>query len=1153
MLLCLLLTILGLSCDPGNRSPIHAAKKPVPAVGITPSQDTLEAPLVRHLDTCQPPLVISTSHPSGRYCYNNNIYHITPPVTVPAGFWSPMVAYTADQGLFSTIECLFRDRDGYLWFGTDGGGVIRYDGNTFITYTTSHGLGKNSVRAIAQDNKGDLWFGSMAGGVSRYDGRRFTNYTLKDLGIDYWNNSVSSILVDSDNNIWFGTYGGGVSRYDGKKYTVFTHKDGLGWVCNGDCLGADVVLHMLEDRKGSIWFCMGGGGISHYDGKHFTNYSKEQGLGDNIVRRATKDHLGNIWFATAGGGATRFDGRSLSTFNTSNGLADNDVWDIQEDDQGHLWMGTYGGVSRYDGTSFTTFTTRNGLVDNTVSGIVQDKSGSLWFGTYGGGVNRYDRQAFTTFSAKEGFPNSIVTCIDEDSTGNMWFGAAGNGICRYDGRSITTFSTGQGIPFGFIESIKADRNNGLWIGTGGTGATRYDGRTFTTIDHTQGLSSGTVYCILHDRQGATWLSTDRGVNRYDGKTMTTFSKAQGLCHAEIFCMAEDRNGCIWLGSSNGGVSRYDGHKFTNYTSANGLASNEITDIHADKAGNIWIGSDGAGVTRYDGKTFLTFTTTDGLANDHIQSIAEDKKGVIWMGTNEGFCGITAFKNTNRLLPADTVLGNSVICDAYTPVFETYNFKNGYPVRNVRARTMFIDSKDIIWAGVGDLLLRFDRGAIRRDTTSPHLSITSLKINGKDVIWYGLQNGTHKRDTRQKKEDSLAMVNEELTTYGSLLGEAGIDTMCREFAGVSFDSIGRSYPVPYGLVLPYVHNNITFSFAAISPSRAAQVRYRYMLEGYDKEWGQLSDRTSATFGNMTEGTYTFKLQALNPDGVLSLPVTYTFKILPPLYRTWWAYGFYLVAIALGIYALLRWRTLQLRKEKERLEQVIVERTAEVVMEKTEVERQKKVADGLLVQKDILMKEIHHRVKNNLQVISTLLDLQLDNITDDNARKAISEGMGRIRSISLIHQQLYQGDEMAYIEFSRFAKDLMFQVSIVFNKPGQKIAFANALPKIMLDIDTAVPLGLILNELMTNSYKYAFPDGAHGSIFIHLHQENDSYRLSYKDSGPGLPADLDMNRSSTLGMMVIRDLSTQLGGGFSYDRETMTFIVRFKDAIERRKME
>jgi two-component system, sensor histidine kinase PdtaS len=206
--------------------------------------------------------------------------------------------------------------------------------------------------------------------------------------------------------------------------------------------------------------------------------------------------------------------------------------------------------------------------------------------------------------------------------------------------------------------------------------------------------------------------------------------------------------------------------------------------------------------------------------------------------------------------------------------------------------------------------------------------------------------------------------------------------------------------------------------------------------------------------------------------------------------------------------------------------------------------------LLRQKDVLMKEIHHRVKNNLQVISALLDLQLNSITDEHAIEAMTESTSRVRSISLIHQQLYQNENITEIEFSRFAKDLLFQITSVFRKLGQTVVMRKEMPETILDIDTAVPLGLILNELMTNSFKYAFAGTADGTLEITLHHKKNDYILKYCDSGPGLPDNFDMLSSKSMGMKVMHSLSKQIGGRFSYEPETKNFVVVFKNITARK---
>ncbi|MEO6882869.1 MAG: two-component regulator propeller domain-containing protein [Bacteroidia bacterium] len=498
----------------------------------------------------------------------------------------------------------------------------------------------------------------------------------------------------------------------------------------------------------------------------------------------------------------------------------------------------------------------------------------------------------------------------------------------------------------------------------------------TTYTAEQGLYSGIV-CEYKDKSENLWFGTNGGgASRYDGKSFSTFTIAQGLANNSVYSIVQDKSGNLWFGTYGGGASRYDGKSFTTFTTAQGLANNTVLSIVQDKSGNLWFGTDGGGVSRYDGKSFSTYTTAQGLANNTVPSIVQDQSGNLWFGTNEGFSELKGYSLSKSLqkrdqksemavvpLAADNTLSNTTIAENYTPVFEKYNFRNGYPVKDVNTNAMFVDSKGIIWAGTGDKLVRFDYSGIHKNLEPPTVILQDIKLQSEKICWYDLQNGELKVENGElKKEDSLAIVNEEINTTGSVLNEAQRDTMRQKFAGVHFDSITRFYPLPEHLVLPYKHNNITFDFAAVEPAKPYLVRYQYMLEGYDKDWNPVTDKTTATFGNIYEGTYTFKLKAQSPEGVWSEPVTYTFKVLPPLERTWWAYSIYIILIGGSLYFFFRWRTAQLRKDKEHLEQVVVERTAEVVQQKAIVEEKNKdITDSILyasrIQRALLTTDVY----------------------------------------------------------------------------------------------------------------------------------------------------------------------------------------------------
>jgi two-component system, sensor histidine kinase PdtaS len=186
-----------------------------------------------------------------------------------------------------------------------------------------------------------------------------------------------------------------------------------------------------------------------------------------------------------------------------------------------------------------------------------------------------------------------------------------------------------------------------------------------------------------------------------------------------------------------------------------------------------------------------------------------------------------------------------------------------------------------------------------------------------------------------------------------------------------------------------------------------------------------------------------------------------------------------------------------------------------------------------EKEALLKEIHHRVKNNLMVVSSLLNLQSGSITDENTKSAVRESQSRVKSMALIHQLLYQGDRFARIDFSKYLEQLMASLQGTYSRPGKHIGYAVNAGGVELDIDMAIPLGLITNELATNAYKYAFTEREEGRIEIDLEKTADHmYALRIADNGKGLPADFDPGNSNTLGLKLVKILSKQIKAKLSF---------------------
>ena len=966
-------------------------------------------PIITLLDTCSEPIkmvvpkkginnyTILTNGGPKNAIFPSPIIH-TANVGESAGF-SIMKNFNTEQGLaLSTVWCGYKDKAGNLWFGTMGGGVSKYDGKSFTNYTASQGLAANLVKCIIEDKEGNLWFGTNGGGVSKYDGKSFKNFTIEQ-GLP--SNMVLSILEDKDGNLWFST-DGGLCKYDPKikkelggkliaGLTVFTVDQGL---------LSNHVLSSRTDKKGNLWFGTSKG-ICKYnfgdkdgtDAKLFTNYTTAQGLSNNYISSIGEDKSGNMWFGSLGGGLSRlspelfsknFGNRPEQTslftnFNhTNNGLLGDFILNITTDKSGNLWFSTGGGISKYDPTLkdkknqnlFTNYTPAQGLTGKAVFSITEDKTGSLWIGTDGGGLCKYDGKSFTSFTTDQGLIFNKVWSIVEDKKENLWFGTS-SGVSVYDKKSFTNFN------FGYIMSnvrcIIEDKRGNIWFGSG-YGVTKYDGKNFMHFTTAQGLAYNSVLSIAEDKTGNIWFGTyGGGVSKYDGnridaiekgesysqkniqdlkkingkyvRSFTNYTTAQGLAGDIVKCIKEDNLGNMWFGTNGNGLSKLTcpdkagSSTFTNYTGAQGLSHNTILSILKDKTGALWFGTAGGGVCKYkpsekesnSSKPFTTYATAQGLANDVVYGMVEDTlNNTIWFGTNLGFSGLKL---------------NSLSTGTDEIKFENFNNKTGYPIKDLNTGAILLDKKGIIWAGTSDKLVRFDYSGINKSAEPPAVFIKAVKIQGSTLSWYNLK-AEESNGSKKNKSDSLAALNEEINFNDHPLTEIQRETMRKKFGDIKFDSIRRFYPLPENLVLPFVHNNVTFDFLAIETNRPFMVDYQFILEGYDKDWSPLTNATTASFGNIQEGSYTFKLKARSPDGIWSEPVVYTFKVLPPWYRTWWMYLCYLFIGVSVIRLFFKWRTASLIKEKEILEQTVIERTTEVVEQKELIEeKQKEIVDSI----------------------------------------------------------------------------------------------------------------------------------------------------------------------------------------------------------------
>ena len=234
-------------------------------------------------------------------------------------------------------------------------------------------------------------------------------------------------------------------------------------------------------------------------------------------------------------------------------------------------------------------------------------------------------------------------------------------------------------------------------------------------------------------------------------------------------------------------------------------------------------------------------------------------------------------------------------------------------------------------------------------------------------------------------------------------------------------------------------------------------------------------------------------------------------------------------------------------KGQIDKQMLSKSIKYSIERKNIENQLQIS---LADKELLLRELHHRVKNNLMIISSLLNLQSTYIKDEESKKIFKESQNRARSMALIHERLYQSTDLKRIDFGDYIRTLANDLYHTYVMDPSLIKLNVDVDDIRLDIDTSIPLGLILNELVTNSLKHAFPHSSHGEISIIFHTQDNKYLLEVKDNGIGLNNDIDYKNTDSLGLRLVTNLTDQIEGIIEFNNKSGT---SFKIIFEEEKFE
>jgi ligand-binding sensor domain-containing protein/type II secretory pathway pseudopilin PulG len=612
--------------------------------------------------------------------------------------------YSVEEGLpQSQINSIYEDTRGYLWFGTFGGGLSRFDGINFVNYNEEQGLSCSFVRSISQSQSGNLLVGTDEG----------LFVLVNDKFIRYYHAGVPkkpairTIISDHQKNIWVGTIDYGLFCYSHGEIKNYTEKDGL--------LGNNV-NYLFCDKKGNIWVGQDNGFCKIDHGK-ITPYNKVGGGLFVYVRGITEDKNGRIWFVSYVNGAAVFDGKSFTKYSTRDGLASNTVTAVLCDEKENMWFGTAQGLTRLKGNTFKTITSAEGLCSNNIISILEDADKNLWFGSSGGGVSRYDNERFIHFSESEYIGKSVYA-IKQDYEGNMWFATSSGGVTRYDGKDFKKFNGENGFTSEKIKAIYCNADSTIWFGSEGYGVFFYNGKTFERITSKNGLCGNFISGITADKYENIWFSSlDNGAGFYNTKTKKyyRYRKKDGLASSRINSMCADKNGKIWLGTSNAGInslsfSEKDTSSVTVSTinQSNGLSGNNINTLIENK-NKIYIGTSGSGISvlKPDGK-IICWNKKQGLSSNIIYSLVFDNYGNLWAGSEKGIDKI--------ILQKDSIL----------QVIHFSKAEGFFGVENTR-NSSFLDKAGNLWFGTINGANRYNPNFDHSNTSAPNIHLTAVNL------------------------------------------------------------------------------------------------------------------------------------------------------------------------------------------------------------------------------------------------------------------------------------------------------------------------------------------------------------------------------------------------------------------------------------------
>ncbi|MEN0055717.1 MAG: two-component regulator propeller domain-containing protein [Mucilaginibacter sp.] len=792
----------------------------------------------------------------------------------------------------STIETIYQDSKGYMWFGTRDG-LNRYDGYQVKVFKNQpndpKSISNNFIKCIYEDAYHNLWIGTT-NGLNRFNPYKntFERYKHNPLNKESISgNDINCLYTDKRGTLWVGTNGGGLSRFDFSS-NQFKHFEQPGkQSINLDTIE---VNHLFEDSKNNFWLATDKGVslLNRDNGQLQTRFNINGNTAftiDYSTLRVQEDKQGNIWLGTLNKGLIRLNmaARSAKQFlhddknNTS--ISTDLIRSLLIDNKGNVWVGGINGsldLFNVSNSSFAHAQNEPGnplsISQKTISSMFEDNQNNLWIGTHRAGINFYaplaDKfQLLQEESSANSLSYNDVKSFYSDHRNNIWVGTDGGGLNLYN-TIINTFThykynayNSNSISSDAILSINEDKHNNLWIGTwgGGLNLMNRESKTFTHFTNnpanSNSISSNYVQTTLEDTEGNFWVATYYGgLNLFDTKThlfkrvTSDLHQTTSLYGNNIISLNEDNDKNLWIGTDDGGLNCYSLLKktFTHYF-VNGEKTPDIRVIFTDSKGRVWIGQTGLYLfNKAEGK-FDLYTQNGGLATEFIKGITEDEQGNLWISTSNGL---------TKLNPTTNAL-------------KKYNIADGLQGLEFEAGAYMKTPDGEMYFGGTNGFNRFYPKNIKVNQFVAPVYITGLQIFNQNIV-------PGQKDSPLQNDISLT----------------------------------------HEVKLDHKQSTLSFDFAVLNYTASQNNQYAYKLAGFDKTWHYTSDR-KANYTNLDAGKYTFYVKASNNDGIWNTRGTYINIIIsPPFWSTWWfRILILLVGSAISYYLLRFKKNLDLQKIEE----------------------------------------------------------------------------------------------------------------------------------------------------------------------------------------------------------------------------------------------